>query len=493
MSEVQSAAKVQRAWILHSTPSLRKREQTFVRRYRRILVVMIVRQWQGESSSLFSAASELPLFGSGNDGSSSSLLLLGNTLVLGDLSRMGGRNVGKSRARIDNDDINMVVDDDRWLLGVLGRSTEDFHTRHHSTAFSSPRLAWAEPPPLALTGPQNGGDIFPQQQQQTTMDKLTTTRKEEKHYNYQHRHYTSTGTTIVGVAGPDFVVVAADSRATAGTIVADKRCFKLHPLSSNCVAAGAGTSADIDHLTRTCCYAIRLIQQQQQRQGNDGCDFITVTTRPTSTVSSSQEQGLVSVEQVCRYLQERLYERGGTCQANLIVGGVNSNGKAVLRAIHPHGSMDAVSYTALGSGGLAAMGVLESYYDNIYNETGWTVDDAVALAVQAVKAGIDHDLGSGSQVDICTIRGPNGASNFTRCYVPEETLQLRDAVDDDDSVQGAGKSSPVGVVFEARGVNGFGNLPYAIRSKRILQISQERREQEVQEIWNDILVAGSQF
>jgi 20S proteasome subunit beta 2 len=41
--------------------------------------------------------------------------------------------------------------------------------------------------------------------------------------------------------------MAADTRATAGSIVADKNCEKLHTLAPNIWAAGAGTAADLHH------------------------------------------------------------------------------------------------------------------------------------------------------------------------------------------------------------------------------------------------------
>lgn len=41
--------------------------------------------------------------------------------------------------------------------------------------------------------------------------------------------------------------MAADTRATAGSIVADKNCEKLHVLAPNIWAAGAGTAADLHH------------------------------------------------------------------------------------------------------------------------------------------------------------------------------------------------------------------------------------------------------
>ena len=62
----------------------------------------------------------------------------------------------------------------------------------------------------------------------------------------------STGTTIVGVLCPKAgaVILAADTRATNGELVADKRCEKIHRLAPNIYCCGAGTAADAEHLTR---------------------------------------------------------------------------------------------------------------------------------------------------------------------------------------------------------------------------------------------------
>ena len=57
--------------------------------------------------------------------------------------------------------------------------------------------------------------------------------------------FTKTGTTIIGLICKDAVIVAADTRATAGPMVADKNCEKLHKLAPNIYAAGAGTAAGI--------------------------------------------------------------------------------------------------------------------------------------------------------------------------------------------------------------------------------------------------------
>lgn len=60
--------------------------------------------------------------------------------------------------------------------------------------------------------------------------------------------------------------------------------------------------------------------------------------------------------------------------------------------------MHASPYHTTGSGSLAAMAILETYY-----RENMTKEDAIKLCVAAIEAGIYHDLGSGSNVDVCII------------------------------------------------------------------------------------------
>lgn len=62
------------------------------------------------------------------------------------------------------------------------------------------------------------------------------------------KHYTKTGTTIVGVMFNGGVILAADTRATAGHI-AEKNCNKIHFISKNITCCGAGTAADCEYIT----------------------------------------------------------------------------------------------------------------------------------------------------------------------------------------------------------------------------------------------------
>jgi 20S proteasome subunit beta 2 len=267
--------------------------------------------------------------------------------------------------------------------------------------------------------------------------------------------FTKTGTTIVGVAIDGVCVLAADTRATAGSLVADNRAEKLHLLNARTVAAGAGTSADLQHITRECA-AVAALQARWNQVGND---------------VDSEREDTASIVELVYWLRKRLYERNGACQANLIVGGIHHNGKAQLRAIHPHGSVDVVPFTALGSGGMAAMSVLEQGYHALAQ-----ADDprqaAQDLCIQAIRAGIENDLGSGSQVDICVVDAKSGCV-MTRGVYAEERLPSMD-----ERLENTGDTG---------GVNGFGKVPFVLQSPRVVQPSDVELQKRERERWSSII------
>ncbi|XP_026194128.1 proteasome subunit beta type-7 [Cyclospora cayetanensis] len=182
-----------------------------------------------------------------------------------------------------------------------------------------------------------------------------------------------TGTTICGVVFQGGVVLGADTRATEGPLVADKNCNKLHRISSNIYAAGAGTAADLDHM----------------------CDWLAtqVELHRQSTYAKKPRVGMA----VCALSQE-LFKYQGYRGCAVVLGGVDLRGPSLYK-IHPHGSTDSASYAAMGSGSLNAMAVLEAGYKD-----GMSEAEATALVCAAITAGVLNDLGSGGNVDLCIIK-----------------------------------------------------------------------------------------
>jgi len=180
-----------------------------------------------------------------------------------------------------------------------------------------------------------------------------------------------TGTTIVGCVFKDGVVLGADTRATEGSIIADKNCYKIHLLAPNMRCCGAGTAADTEMTTRMIASQLELHRLS--------------TGKPVPVCVAN------------RLLKQYLFKYQGHVGAALVLGGVDKTGPS-LYCIFPHGSSDELPFVTMGSGSLAAMAVFESRW-----RPGLELAEAKQLVRDAIAAGIFNDLGSGSNVDLAII------------------------------------------------------------------------------------------
>ncbi|KAF1811169.1 N-terminal nucleophile aminohydrolase [Eremomyces bilateralis CBS 781.70] len=242
---------------------------------------------------------------------------------------------------------------------------------------------------------------------------------------------TSTGTTIVGCLFDGGVVIAADTRATSGPIVADKNCEKLHYISPQIWCAGAGTAADTEFTTA-------LISSNLELHG-------LFTGRKPRVVTCMT------------LLKQHLFRYQGHIGAYLVVAGVDPTGPHLF-TVHAHGSTDKLPYVTMGSGSLAAMSVFETKWEKVM-----TREAAVKLCADAIEAGIWNDLGSGSNVDVCVIteekttlmrnfRTPNQRAQKQRDYkfaqgttaVLKEKVITRDDISKYVTVHELGDDQPAG-------------------------------------------------
>jgi 20S proteasome subunit beta 2 len=195
---------------------------------------------------------------------------------------------------------------------------------------------------------------------------------------------TKTGTTICGVVCKDAVVIGADTRATAGSIVADKNCSKIHKLADNIYCGGAGTAADLEHTTAMIAAQLELHARSTK-------------TKPR-------------VAMAVRRASSHLFKYQGHVGCALVLGGFDLHGPQLYQ-IYPHGSTDCLPFTSMGSGSLAAMAVLESKFkDNLSTEEG------AQLVAEAIRSGVMNDLGSGGNVDII-IMTRDGNADHKRAFL----------------------------------------------------------------------------
>ncbi|CAI5745039.1 unnamed protein product [Peronospora destructor] len=250
------------------------------------------------------------------------------------------------------------------------------------------------------------GDAFPTAEQLHGGFNFDNCRRNELLLNQSGGKHklkaTKTGTTIVGVVYKDGVVLGADTRSTGGTIVMDKNCEKIHYIAPNIYCCGAGTAADTENTTAFISSQLELHRLNTDTQSR----VVTAMT----------------------LLKKMLFQYQGHVSAALVLGGVDITGPH-LYTIYPHGSTDKLPFVTMGSGSLAAMSVFEHGYKDDMTE-----EEAKTLVQEAILAGIFNDLGSGSNVDVMTIKKSNGKVEVVKeinCIKPNEVSELRSQINRD--------------------------------------------------------------
>ena len=184
-----------------------------------------------------------------------------------------------------------------------------------------------------------------------------------------------TGTTICGLLYKKGIILGSDTRATNGDLVCDINCEKIHFISPNICCGGAGTSADIENITKLLSNQLELLR-----------------------VSTGRESRIKSSISIC---QKILYKHKGFLSAALIFGGIDFNG-IQLYAVYPHGSREKVPFVSLGSGSLAATSILDNNF-----KKNLSFNQAFLILQESLKAGIYNDTGSGGSIDLCIITKKN--------------------------------------------------------------------------------------
>ncbi len=184
------------------------------------------------------------------------------------------------------------------------------------------------------------------------------------------------GTTTVGVAFKDFVVLAADRRATSGYFIAHKRAEKIHRIDDHVAATIAGYVGDAQWL-------VERLRAEARLYKNSVGEPISVSSLAT----------LASV---------LLFSNRPYLIAQMLIGGVDSGGTS-LYSVDWLGTVTREKYTATGSGTPFAISLIESEY-----REDMSVEEALKLAARAVKAAMLRDPGSGEGVDLAVIDRANG-------------------------------------------------------------------------------------
>ncbi len=186
-----------------------------------------------------------------------------------------------------------------------------------------------------------------------------------------------TGTTTLGIVCKDGVVLAADKRATAGTMIVDKRADKVHVLTDNfaCTIAGSVSEAQL---------LIKLIRAELKLKE------IRTLKAPSAKEAANLLGGMLyaSLRRMSMF----------PAVTHFLLSGKDSTG-VHLYDLFPDGSVTHVpDYISSGSGSVFALGVLESHY-----KEGMSVAEGVKLAVKAVNTALNRDSASGNGIDVVVV------------------------------------------------------------------------------------------
>jgi proteasome beta subunit len=180
-----------------------------------------------------------------------------------------------------------------------------------------------------------------------------------------------TGTTTIGIATEDGVVVATDKRASlGGRFVSNKNVQKVEQIHPRAALTLVGSVGGAQSFIRTLRAEVNLYQARRDQH---------MSMQALSTLAGN-------------------FARGGPFLAiNPILGGVDDEGSHVY-SIDPAGGVMEDNYTVTGSGLTVAYGTLEDRY-----ETDMSLDEAQSVAGAGVKAAAERDTGSGNGIYVARV------------------------------------------------------------------------------------------
>lgn len=186
-------------------------------------------------------------------------------------------------------------------------------------------------------------------------------------------------TSLVGIVCKDGVVLGADRRATAGSIIMSKDSEKIIKVTDYLAVSGTGVSSDINFNQRIIAAQLKLKE-------------LKTKSRP-------------SVKEAANLIGMIIYQNIRTPSmipsvVGLLVAGFNEDGSTELYTVEPAGGVYKVKeYDANFSSGMPyILGFLERQY-----RKDLTVKEAVELAKECIKSSTQRDSGSGNGIDVFTV------------------------------------------------------------------------------------------
>ncbi|KAL0245083.1 hypothetical protein GEMRC1_009163 [Eukaryota sp. GEM-RC1] len=194
--------------------------------------------------------------------------------------------------------------------------------------------------------------------------------------------YTDNGGSCMAIRGPNYCVIASDTRLSTGYDITSRNVPKSLKLTDTAILASSGMQADIRQLGKVLDTRIKQYTSQ-----ND---------QPLSTPSLAQ------------LLSNTLYYRRFFPYYTFnLLGGLDSSGEGVLYTYDAVGSMESIRYTSQGSGVSLIQPVLDSQLKTLEQENWPSLERAVDLIKDIFTSCCERDIATGDYCDIHII-SPEG-------------------------------------------------------------------------------------
>jgi proteasome beta subunit len=181
------------------------------------------------------------------------------------------------------------------------------------------------------------------------------------------------GTTTCALTCNDGIVLAADTRASAGFFIADRHVMKIQKVDRNLGMTIAGGVADAQNLVDIMRY---------------NANIYRLTNRE-----------LMPVKSAARLCSNVLFnQRYFPYYVQIILAGYDNKAGGQIYNIDLFGSMTSEKFISTGSGSPVAYGYLESEF-----KENLSVNESYKIAIQAIAAAIRRNAGTGDNINAVII------------------------------------------------------------------------------------------